>query len=73
MNIVLHGNGKEIRMHRTDVDQLQHKITVPTKVFSRQNKWVTPASVDVSLVYRFAYEDGNYFHYQLDHVTSKQS
>jgi hypothetical protein len=73
MNVILHGEGKEIRMHRTDIDQVQHKLVVPTKVFSRKNKWADPVGVDRNLTYKFACQIGDYYHYQLSHVTSKQS
>jgi len=67
MNIVLHGNGREIQMHHTDTDQTQHKITVPVKEWiGSKNKWSTPVAVDKSLVYRFAYQEGSYYHYQLE-------
>ena len=66
MNIVLHGNGKEIRMHHTDTDQVQHKITVPVKEWSGGNKWTAPVAVDKNLVYRFVYQAGSYYHYQLE-------
>jgi hypothetical protein len=66
MNVILHGEGKEIRMHRTDTDQVQHKLTVPVKVFSGGNKWSQPITTDRELVYRFLYQLGDYYHYQLE-------
>lgn len=75
MNVILHGEGKEKRMHLTETDQFQNKITVPVKIFTgTKNKWAAPVCIDRDLVYKFIYQDGPYYHYQLvNHVTSKQS
>jgi hypothetical protein len=74
MNVILHGEGKEIRMHRTDTDQVLHRLTVPVKVFSKaSNKWSQPITTDAELIYRYLYQLGDYHHYELSHVTSKQS
>lgn len=64
MNIILHGDGEK-RIHLTDTDSIQHKLVVPAKVFKRKNKWAEPVAVDRSLTYRFLYQIGNYYHYQL--------
>lgn len=66
MNVILHGEGKEITMHRTDTDQVMHQLTVPVKVFSGGNKWTQPVVTDLDRVYKFAYHDGFYSHYQLE-------
>jgi hypothetical protein len=72
LNVILHGNGKEIRMHHTDTDQLMHKLTVPVKVFSGGTRWEQPVVTDRNLIYKFSYHDGSYYHYQLEnHVTRK--
>jgi hypothetical protein len=67
MNVILHGNGKEIRMHHTDTDQVQQRLTVPMKIFgSLKNKWASPTWIEKNLVYKFSYHDGSYYHYQLE-------
>lgn len=74
MNVILHGEGKEIRMHQCSTDVFQHKITIPFKIFSGfENKWKQPVIEDSEQVYKFMYQDGSCYHYQLDHITSKQS
>jgi hypothetical protein len=65
MNIILHDNGKDKRMHLADMDMVQHKLVIPTKVFTRKSRWIDPVSVDRNLTYRFTYHDGKYYHYQL--------
>jgi len=67
MNIILHGEGKEVRMHQTDCGVFQHTLTVPIKVFlGVKNKWTGPIVADRNLIYKFAYQTGDYYHYNLE-------
>jgi len=65
MNIILHGEGKDIRMHQCSAAVLQHTLTVPVKVFSGVN-WFGPIVTDKEVIYKFVYQAGDYYHYRLD-------
>jgi hypothetical protein len=67
MNVILHGEGIKI-MHLTDTDQVQHKLTVPVKVFSGGTRWEQPVVTDRDMIYKFTYHDGSYYHYQFEEV-----
>ena len=67
MNIILHGNGREIRMHHADKDQVQHRITVPVRVFTKsKNKWEKPVYVERQEAYRLVHQVGDLYHYRLE-------
>jgi hypothetical protein len=65
MNIILHGE-TETRLHMQDLEQVQQRITVPVRVFTKsKNKWSNPLYVEHELVYKFACQIGSYYHYNL--------
>jgi hypothetical protein len=67
MNVILHGEGKEIRMHHTDTEQVMSRITVPVKDFIKsKNKWAQPVYVERQEAYKFIHQVGDVFHYRLE-------
>ena len=64
MKAILHGGGGII--HLTDADVFPHRLTVPKRIWSSKGKWDQPVAVDHELIYKYVYQLGNYYHYELE-------